>query len=204
MRRSILLLSSAFALVLVAGCGQGGDSDEGSASGSGKSGLASCVVGTWEQDTASFAEMMEATMFAGMPDGFETPDLSFDGTQLTTFAEGGTFRSEVDMTMRMSMTVSEMRQDWVVTTAGTSEGTWKVEGDVLLTSITTDTTTTTTMVNGQKVDAGSNGLDLSAMPEGGASATCDRSTLTLRPDAADLPDGAPELLRDFAVTLNRK
>lgn len=105
--------------------------------------LTTCLVGTWEQDMTDARAQMDALMGAG-----DEADVSFDGTGTMTFGADGSLSSTVDSTTTMAGAVDGVAVVLTAKVAGSTSGTWTVDGermtiaDLDMSGLTTDITTT--------------------------------------------------------------
>ena len=202
MHRRATILTSTAVLALLAGCGgtPTADGAGGAAAPSkapAKAGLADCLVGRWTLDLPSLVATTKSTLGSFHASGGEiTTEVTATGSETTTYAKGGTFTIDDNVTLVMGGTRGggTMEQSWTV--AGKQKGTWKVDGTTLIRTVTEDATTskTVTKLNGKITDEPSEAPEPSATSSTSSSpATCDATALTLssgKPSADATSDGA--------------
>jgi len=198
MRRSALAVAPLLALLLVAGCDQGGDGrdfdgkgaefgdsrtnsnanannrannddNRGNTAGS----LESCVVGSWKTDMDGMKAMMDPADLAQ----FEAQGMTFD----LVF----TFKQNKDYSMDMALSGQGVEQGYTYTLSGTVNftGSWAMSGNEALNLKLTDVggqMKVTGMGQTQTVPVTKDDFDPADFALGVASATCTASTLELK------------------------
>lgn len=178
---------SLFALAACTAPGAGGDGadggeDAGSDGSSGvTTGLAGCIDGTWEADTADLAAQLQESMNSN--GGTITSSTAEGGITLDVVGDEMTYDADVTFTMIADSDGLEMQV--VQNQAGMSTGRWEVDGDqVAFTDWETGITITTTIT----IDGQSAG-DSTEMPADDGSGVpmtvqCDGDTMVTQPEVS--------------------
>jgi hypothetical protein len=191
-RRATILTSTAV-LALLAGCGGTPAADQGgpAAAQSGpaaskapaKVGLADCLVGSWTLDNSSAVAMLKS-----LSGSATASEVTYTGTATTTFAKGGTFTTQDNLTTVTKTTTEGQTTDLLSTATGEQKGTWQVDGGTLTPTVTEDGVKPkiSVKVNGKDMAApkGDAGVSDGVLPKVPVAATCDDTTLTLTIDFA--------------------
>jgi uncharacterized lipoprotein NlpE involved in copper resistance len=180
---------SLLALAACAAPGAGGDGSDGAGSdGSGSDGssgvtggLAGCIDGTWEADTADMATQLQDSMNSS--GGTITSSTADGGITLDVVGDQMTYDADVTFTIVADSDGLELQV--VQSHVGTSTGRWQVEGDQV---VFTDWETGITITNTISI-AGEAAGDSTEMPADDGSGVpmtvqCDGDTMVTQPEVS--------------------